>query len=825
MKNICFLLFLFSYQLAWSQTTPTSNLIKQAVKSHGEIEKIYIHTDRDYYTGGGDIFFKAYLTDKTLRPQKAQSKVAYVELLTPNQEIVDTKTIELKDGIGKGDFKLTSKYKSGQYVIRAYTNYMRNSDAAFFFRKSIYIRGVTDLHAPPTVAATDLRVQFFPEGGDLVHNLTTKVAIKATEGSGNGIELSGAIFDTNNKSVAKVSTNPQGFGAFTLTAKSNQAYIFKGKYGAKNIEMALPSALSEGVVLSLDNSSEDLITIKTASNLSTSSNEGYLIGHGMGKVFFEKKITNATTTVELPVSAIPYGILQFTFFDNLGQPRAERLVFNHDGIDNFNVDFSTDKTVYNKREKVQLKLDVFDDDGEVIPADLSLSVVDNRLGNAFLNKNNIQSYLLLSSDIKGIIENPTSYFKNNEVATKKALDLLLMTQGWRRFKWQDVLKSPIKEKPFKVEKNLSIAGKITKKDMPDQPIKAVGYLSELSADLSMIPFETDDAGQFTLTNLSASADTDMILQAATLNRKQRKVSKDNYALKGDRNIDIVVEEKIPLALTASDNAFLKARTKKSRINQLTNLERVSYQNDLAYEEGDWSIDIDSVEVTAKKIDEVIEYYESGMLYSRPDSRIRIDEVTNPDAHQDILSVIVGKAPGLEYDVAEGGIVFRGKQTGLSKNINLSNTARYMVNGVLASESSVQAINPTDIAFVDVLRSLNQVTLYGELGRNGLIMIYLKTPEERAKKQVVLKGITNFTFDGYHQAREFYAPNYTAGNTQNNKTDNRVTLHWMPTVQFNDLGEAIIEFYTSDRAGDFDILVEGISADGLQIVGRTQISVK
>jgi len=145
MKNLFIFCCFILPQFLLAQVAPSSKMISKAIERHGDYEKIYLHTDREYYTGGGDIFFKVYLTDETLSPQNAKSIVAYVDLIGPDQAIIETKTIAIKEGKGIGDFKITSKYKSGNYLLRAYTQYMKNFDPDFFFRKTIYIRGVTNL--------------------------------------------------------------------------------------------------------------------------------------------------------------------------------------------------------------------------------------------------------------------------------------------------------------------------------------------------------------------------------------------------------------------------------------------------------------------------------------------------------------------------------------------------------------------------------------------------------------------------------------------------------------------------------------------------------
>ena len=825
--------FLFSFILSlpillFAQSPQNIKTMEQVVETYGTCEKSYVHTDRDYYTGGGDIFFKVYLTDASLRQEKAQSRVAYVDLIDENKKIVQSKTIAIQNGQGIGDFQITSKYKSGSYIIRAYTEYMKNFDTAFFFRKTIYIRSVTNTAVTGTTTDNKAVIQFFPEGGDLVDGLTSKVGIKAIGTNGFGVSLDGKILDANQQEITNISTNVNGFGQFLLAPQKGQTYTFEGTYNGQTLKTALPTALNEGAVLNIDNSGDDLITVHVNTNTPKSIVNGYLIGQSMGKVFFKEKIGNeSTTNFELDGFDIPFGILHFTLFDNLGRPRAERLAFNHVGTDNFNVDVSADKSVYGKREKVQLKLDIYDDNGEVIDTDLSLSVQNNYLERATANNDNIQSYFLLSSDIKGLIENPTAYFKDNEKVTKANLDLLLLTQGWRRFIWQDALKTPTKKMLYEPEQGLSVIGKITKKEDVSKPVKAVGFLSELSLNLSMIGFQTNADGKFFINDLQAVTGTEMILQAAILDKKQQKVKKGSYELKGNRAINIEIDEKaFPSVSNEVITLLKKANLEKDNYTSLSNLENISYKNDLAYEDGDLSIEIDSVEVTATKIDKIIEYYEDGMLYNRPDTRLKFDEiVVDPNMHNDVLSILVGKAPGVSFDPATAAVIVRGKKSGLS-SITTRQSAQFMVNGSFVSESYAMSINPSNIAFVDILRSFNQLTIYGEAGNNGIIMIYLKPPEEQKNAQrKEVDGVTNFTFQGYDLARIFYTPVYTELNRATSKADNRVTLHWTPKIQFNELGEAFVEFFTSDRIGTYDIVVEGLSKGGLPIFAKSQIIVE
>lgn len=825
MKNVLFLVFFFSQFSILGQSIKALQ-VERSIADHSQCEKAYIHTDRAYYTAGSDIFFKAYLTDENLVQSTSKSKVLYVDLISPNHKVIETKIIAIEQGSGKGDFKITSKFKSGHYTLRAYTHYMKNFNDVFFFRKQIYIRGVTNLDQLTSEEKKDYDIQFFPEGGDLVNNLSSMIAIKAVDKLGTGIIINGKIIDNTQQEVATIQTNEKGFGQFQLTPKPNQSYVFKTEIDGQNIEKELPLSLAIGAVMTINNAELETIHIEITTN-SNGFENGLIIGHHNGEIIFKKELTNTSKNkFEVDATELPVGILHFTLFDQSGQPRAERLVFNSNGLNNFNVDIKANQAVYRSRQKVKLKVDIYDDEGEVLPADLSLSITENIISNPALSKETIQSYLLLSADIKGQIDQPIDYFKDTEIATRKNLDLLLMTQGWRRFIWQDVLKTPSKNYAYQPEIGLSISGTTTKINAPSIPVQSVGFLSELTNSFSILPFESNTNGQFSINNLQTKGEVEMILQAAKLDKKQQKVKKGNFTLKGNRDILINIDNQLLFPINEQDLRYATfTKSRATSISQFSNLETIKYDNDLAYDELQMSIDIDSIEVTAKKIDKIIKYYEDGMLYNRPDTRVKMESIADPNQYQNIHDVLNGRVPGMQKSGNE--IIIRGRQTGLSANTTISNAARFMVNGSFVSQGYAESINPMDIAFVDILKSFHQLTAFGEMGANGLIMIYLVPPEQRsrARKTTTTNGILNFTFKGYDEARQFYTPNHEGATPVITKPDERITLHWQPTIFFNEIGEAVIEFYTSDRLGTYNISIEGISQNGLPIIASSKIIVK
>jgi hypothetical protein len=267
------------------------------------------------------------------------------------------------------------------------------------------------------------------------------------------------------------------------------------------------------------------------------------------------------------------------------------------------------------------------------------------------------------------------------------------------------------------------------------------------------------------------------------------------------------------------------------MEMLKNLEKIENIN---YATSIWgnelNIDLEEVVVKEKRIDEFIAYYKDAMLYTRPNTRILTSSIPSLNFYTDIYDILKGRVAGIQFatptdGLAKHDVILRGFQTGLSISAG-SNAAKFMVNGSLASTSYVESINPQDIAFIDVISSLSQLSLYGGTGSNGLIMIYLKTPQERLKnKNLINKGILNFIHTGYHTAREFYAPNYEYSSTTPKDLDHRVTLHWEPFVKVNEKGEAYIEFFTADRSTIYDIEVQGISHSGIPIIAKSKFMVE
>src|SRR4051812_2402736 len=122
-----------------AQPSPAQTMAKQFTsfgKSNVQ-EKLFVHTDKDFYVAGEIVWYKIYYMDGTFHRPLDLSKLAYVEILDQNNRPVMQGKNALVNSMGKGSFYLPSSINSGSFKLRAYTNWMKNTDADFFFEKTV----------------------------------------------------------------------------------------------------------------------------------------------------------------------------------------------------------------------------------------------------------------------------------------------------------------------------------------------------------------------------------------------------------------------------------------------------------------------------------------------------------------------------------------------------------------------------------------------------------------------------------------------------------------------------------------------------------------
>jgi len=399
------------------------------------IEKAYLHLDKPYYAAGDDIWFKAYVTAGGRHKLSAVSGILNVELINAKNLIEQSVKLPLVSGLTWGDFRLPDTIKAGYYRIRAYTRWMRNAGSEYFYDKTLYIGNAIAAATPeksPVHKKADrkeasgikvkpqsnnISVQFFPESGNLVYGINSIVAFKAVGEDGLGKAIKGVVTDENNNEVARFSSKHLGMGEFNLlpvSGKKYKALITFADGSEKGID--LPAPQIKGYVMHIDNSDPLFIEVKIEAgknNINEQAGGGVsLLGQSGGEICYaaHSKSQQSFFTTMIPKSKFPDGIAQFTLFSAKGEPLNERLVFIQNPA-KLNLSIDLGGARFATRGKMKINVGAKNEQGRPVFGNFSVAVVDEtKVPVDESLESTIFSNLLLTSDLKGYLENPNYYF-------------------------------------------------------------------------------------------------------------------------------------------------------------------------------------------------------------------------------------------------------------------------------------------------------------------------------------------------------------------------------------------------------------------------------
>ena len=781
-------------------------------------EKVYVHTDKDYYTNGENIWLKAYILNGITHLPSDKSLVVYVELVDYQDEIIAQQKLYASSAGASGDIVLPKNIKAGTYVLRAYTKYMLNDKEPVLFQKEIPIwaQRINASTSSEKTARNEKKeestaekiiiseigkpeVQFFPEGGDLITGLESVIGIKITDKNGNGLSLKGKIFDEGGTLVSAFKSYEFGLAKTSFLVETDVDYYLQIQIDGKAFKYPIPKALLKGYTLRVLNMGEYL-KIRVVTTIRRGLEGALLLGHLRGALIMEqvfKKNSENVYTVKLLTSKLSDGIAQFTLFTPDGEPVCERLTFVENENNNFKLSVETDKSNYGFRGKVNIDLALADDGGEPLEGDFSMSVVTQK----GLQKDpvNIKSWLLLNSDLGGTIANPNFFFQEDLKGRKFQLDLLMLTHGWRRFAWKSFTSQRVsKELTFPPEKGIMINGNTTAFQNRFQPKKTLTTLSVLAEEISQEKKPTNAQGKFSYGPFYFKDSVETIINAERLPETNKK---DEFA--------IYLDPPFPSIKTKSPK---KRRIKTTTIaNAQPYLEEAQRKRVADFKYDPKVTRLEEVVVKSKKktrqelIDKELN---SRTIYGSANNRLFPDSIPwaqNAFSVLDILRLVpgvqvFGNFPNQTVQI-RGAVNFGGPVPPL-----------YVIDGVPVQVSFIQTMQPYDILFVDVLKG-PEAAIYGSRGGGGVVAFYTKRGGDLQQVPDRVPGVANFTVPGFYKAREFYAPNYELSIPEHEKPDYRTTLYWDPDVTVKDGTVSDLNFYTGDSAGTYTIRIEGVTLDG------------
>lgn len=768
-------------------------------------EKGYLHFDRPFYFAGDDIWFKIYMGNANSHIPQPFSKVVYVDFMNQNQEVVDRKKVRIKEGVGHGNFTLDKHLPTGMYTIHAYSNWMRNFDAFLLFERKISILSPLTSLENITYRSDSIVLQFFPEGGYMISGVENKVAFKASNLEGKGMQVSGKIIDQDHNIIQEFESFHKGMGLITINPTPETTYFAEINVGNETLSgYKLPALVQEEFILSVDNSKADFVyvnVVSTAILRKGVDKKVWLVAQSQGEIYFMAQTSlRNNTEISIPKFRLPVGILHFTVFDENQFPKAERLVYIKKPPA-YSLEITSENDLYQPRDSVRIKIKLTRDKELPVKANLSLSAVDlNQVNFNYQHAHNIHNYLLLTSELAGYIIDPGFYFDPNNEKADQALDILLMTHGWRRYKWEKVLTDNYDDPKYLFEGGINITGKLTNQFKKPISNGTVSMIIQ-SGDGLLQNAVTDESGNFAFYNLNVTSSTEIIIQGHRKNRKKGKVG-----TKGGIQVIVDSISTIPNfeenLIEFNENDFINYQLVMDMGKKRAEIEAAF---DLSALDGV----LEEVVIKATKIDPMTEK-KTGQLYARPDRRFLVD-VENLKGYVNIFDMLRGMVPGV---IITGNLL-------IDPQITIrGSTPVILFDGMPMSPDVIASIPINSIETVDILRGVSSV-IYG--GSGGAIAIYSRMGNIGA--QFLRQGMVNLKSKGYSVVKEFYKPVYSQSHEISAKPDHRATLHWDPFVEIDLSGSTDVSFYNTELETTVLIMVEGLTENGIPVVGSMLYNIK
>ncbi|MFL9833801.1 TonB-dependent receptor plug domain-containing protein [Chryseobacterium terrae] len=704
--------------------------------------------------------------------------------------------------------------KEGKYLLKFKLPEVLKSSDALLNIKVNYDGFTESISRNIPIVLNNLDLKFMPEGGTFINGIEQNIAFKVLDELEKPVDAVLEIYNQNHQKVTEVSAYNFGMGSFLFVPKKDETYyakILKPENISKIYQ--LPIAKDDGIVFNAKKENRSIKLIIT----STSAKSILITANFREKEVYSKSLNlkQGLNFVEIPETELPIGICRFTVIEN-NIPLAERIVFTNENKQ-MKVKITPTKKNYLPREKVIVNIETTDENNLPIPANLSMSVVDDKLWTYADDKqNHILSWLLLDSELRGKIEKPQIYFDKKEEKAVKSLELVMLTNGYRYFEINpDVEKTGnYKYLPEKINPIYGIV-----EDENKKPVKAEVYLVENQSKIKKQV--TSENGLFYFSDLDGRYQHDVI--ASSLDSKKKvNIRMLSYKL----NIN-------PLVKQSLENIDVEEIIKEAEIKEKNSVSQ-GIENIIKTLPS-----VNSMKDTISRNTQIEEVVVLGYNKTQTKSKdvtasttVSSEKLENKP-NVSFLQSLQGQVAGLTINSNSGSpgsskidVVVRGVSS-----ITAHADPLYVIDGMVSNSNQFKNLNPSDINSVSILKDAAATSIYGNRGTNGVIIINSKkgrnsnikldiTPKTYfAVKNIPRDSLTvydkSYYYDGY---RKFSYPVYETTNTSY-RHDYRETLYWNPIVETDKKGKAQVEFYQSDANSAFRIMTEGIAASGL--IGRDE----
>ena len=615
-------------------------------------------------------------------------------------------------------------------------------------------------------------MKFFPEGGALINIPHQNVAFKAQGADGFSKEIEGFLFNSKGDTLTNFRSEHNGMGIFTMNPVNNETYYVTVRTNDSITKrFDLPAIEPKGISIAMSHYKQEIRYEIQKTEATEWPQKLFLLAHTRGKLAILQPINPKRTFGKMNDSLFTEGITHFMLIDEQGNALSERLIFVPDHKPN-QWQITTDQPTYGKREKVSLQIAAKDSEGNPVEGTFSVSITDRKSIQPDSLADNILSNLLLTSDLKGYVEDPAFYFLNQDARTLRSIDYLMMTHGWRRHKMENVLRTPSLNFTNYIEKGQTISGRIMGffgANVKKGPICVLAPKYNIVATT-----ETDEKGEF-IVNTSFRDSTTFLVQARTK--------------KGFAGVDILMDPP----------QYPVATHKAPYFNGATTFMEDYLMNtrDQYYMEGGMRVyNLKEVTVTAKRERPSSKSIYTGGIntYTVEEDRLQGYGQTAFDAASRLPSVTITN--GSEIHIR-----------------NNSEPAIIVIDDIVYEDASdiLKDIQVSDMSSISLLRGADAVIL-GPRASGGAVVITLKDPRNLPARPA--QGIITYTPLGYSESVEFYHPTYDTPEKKNaQRSDFRSTVYWNPELRLDAEGKATIEYYTPDSTAPEDIIIEGVDKNG------------
>ena len=676
--------------------------------------------------------------------------------------------------------------------------------------QGVIVLNIDNADKPPVVKyipiqkqALGASMQFYPEGGVLLSDVTNKIGFKALNEEGKGVSVKGVI-ESAGQQVTTFASDHNGIGNLSFSPEEGKTYQAIADFGnGKTVKTNLPASTAEGFTIAVNNSLKEAVwlQINASPNLVNGQSLSIVVQNS-GQVFFaaKSKLSKAEMAINIPKKNIPSGVIHFSLFDEKMNLLAERAVFNLNETDVLPIEVKANKNIYTRREQVALAIKNLGINDSSRIGSFSIAVTNmDKVADSAKTGINIFSSLLLSAEAKGYIEEPGYYFKEDNPTIKRQLDNLMLTQTADRSFWEEIKKGEFPEISYQSEKEIRISGTITKPN--GEPVDKAKVMVISPQNIStVLDTVTGPDGRFNFDKLIFYDSTNFVVQARDA--------------RGKKNVEIKLDEVPRQQVSQNKNSpDVTIDANRSLGNYLDNAAK-NFSELQKYGFLERSIVLEEVEIKDKKKDPA--KYSANL-----NGAGRADQVISGD------EIFFNGCPTLDVCLNGRlvGVIFR---NGIPYSTRSQNRPMQIIlDGVYMDASALSIIQPTDVASIEVLRTIGNTAIYGSYGGAGVLIITTRRGDQprNYSSDLYTPGITTFSPQGFYEIRTFMAPDYSSKEMKSEMKDLRSTIYWKPDVVTNADGTAEVAFYTADEPGVYQIVVEGLDTEGHLARSITYITVK